>query len=245
MMRTNDYPIIIRMDDIWQGMDRNKFIRYVEFFGSVGIKPLLGVIPLNEDKTIGGRDTYDAFYSMIGDLVHNRGYSVAMHGVHHVYTSNSRGLNTCRRKSEFAGLSVDEQRQLLELGKKELEQNGVYTDIFMPPGHSYDYNTLKALYSTGFRYLTDGMSLMPYSIYGIKCIPADSAYRLHRFGILTVCIHSETDDFERISAFLEANLDNVIEFSDAYNIREISYFKARAQEVMRLLVRGVISKIAS
>ena len=58
----------------------------------------------------------------------------------------------------------------------------------------------------GYQYLSDGRSRHPYYLEGIKCIPADDAYRLHKFGILTICLHSneETEvSMDKLKLFLE------------------------------------------
>ena len=52
--------------------------------------------------------------------------------------------------------NAKEQKEKLLLGKAALENEGIYTDTFMAPGHSYDRNTLKALKTIGFEYVTDG-----------------------------------------------------------------------------------------
>lgn len=171
------YPIMVRMDDVCPRMNREKFDRYYHLLENLGIKPLLGVIPYCEDQSFTSEEDPD-FWERMKEFREN-GCPIAMHGVHHVYTSESLGLVCSRPMSEFAGLPLDKQVEILNKGKQKMIENGLDTDIFMAPGHSYDRNTLKALEKCGFRYVSDGRSFHPYEAEGIVCIPVGSSYRLH------------------------------------------------------------------
>lgn len=230
------------MDDICSTMDKVTFERYISLFDELGIKALLGLVPLPLDPKLLLYDEDPLYYVRIKQLIDN-GYEVAMHGCYHLLENHGgKALLTKRNDSEFAGLPLDSQIKLIENGKNELGRNGINTDVFMPPAHSFDDNTVKALLDTGFKYVTDGLSFKPYNVNGLKFIPADSSYRLHRIGLLTLCIHLN-DDFGRIEKFLRNNKDNVITFSEATKYDEISVIYAHFQERLRYFVRGVISLI--
>ena len=237
----NKYPIIVRVDDVCPTMNLYKFKKYLELFDDINVTPLLGIVPACQDVHLMKSKVNPEFYQMIKELI-DRGYDISMHGYTHVMEDHGgRALLTSRKTSEFSGLTYERQKELLELGKRELERHGLFTDIFMPPAHSYDVNTIKALHSVGFTAVSDGMSLYPYTFDGIKFIPADSSYRLHKAGLLTLCIHSESDDFERIASFLRTNKNRIISFKQAKKIKDISYKSARKQEIIRLWIRRIIS----
>ena len=236
------YPIIVRMDDICPQMNIMKFERYFSMLKDLGIKPLLGVIPCCKDISfIAESDPY--FWKKMKDL-RDAGCTIAMHGVHHVYTSANKGLVCNRPMSEFAGLSLESQIKLLSFGKRVMGENGLDTNIFMPPGHSYDINTLKAMKECGFRFLSDGRSFHPYEKEGIRCIPTSTGYRLHfKRGMLTVCIHSDAEEersFLLTKRFLEKNRDRIISFQAAMNSVIYPYWFCRAEEKVNLIVDSAL-----
>ena len=236
----SNYLIIIRMDDLCPTMNKDNFERYVQLFDRLKIKPLLGVVPMNRDNYLMVSDSDEFFFERITELKNN-GYSIAMHGCHHIMRDyKGRSLVTHRTTSEFSGLSLNDQIDILNRGKIELEQHGLSTDIFMPPGHSYDLNTIKALKATSFKYISDGLSTKPYDYKGIRFIPADSSFRLHKFGLLTLCIHSNEDDYNRIASFIQNNADRIITFEEAISMKTMRYSNARVQEMIRMVMRQFV-----
>lgn len=157
--------IAIRIDDITECMDWPKFLRFKAILDAHSIKPLIGVIPQNMDDTLKG-DSDGApsdFWNYISSLK-AEGYTIAMHGSQHIYTTKKGGLFPLNNFSEFAGLSYEKQLSLLNKGTALLKKNGIETDIFMAPAHSYDKNTLKALKALNFNKITDGLGKVPYSL---------------------------------------------------------------------------------
>ncbi|MBR3423503.1 MAG: DUF2334 domain-containing protein, partial [Clostridia bacterium] len=156
-----------------------------------------------------------------------------------------KGLICRRRMSEFAGLEYDVQFDKLNHGKEILEQNGLPTDVFFAPGHSYDRNTLRALSALGFRFVSDGKSRRPYVLDGIKCIPCNGPFKTHlNRGILTICVHCCAESeraFSELRAYLEANRRLLIPWSEAVKLKERSYFVSRFEERFSLLIDRLIS----
>ena len=162
----------IRLDDITEKMDWKKFLRFKELLDNYGVKPLIGVVPQNEDPKLdldeGCRDiSFDEYIRKLEE----EGWSVAMHGVSHTYTTKKGGLFPLNSDSEFAGLPYEEQYELLGYGVDLLNGRGISTDIFMAPSHSYDKNTLKALKELGFSSVTDGFGETPYIYNGMNFYP--------------------------------------------------------------------------
>lgn len=165
--------ILVRFDDICPTMNWEQFNIACDLMDRYGVKPLIGVIPDNKDSDLKNNNENQNFWSFLR-LLQNKGYTIAMHGVNHVFCSQYKGIVTNRVGSEFAGRSLGEQIEILNIGKKILEQNGIHTNIFFAPAHSYDWNTLKALRQCGFKYMSDGKSAKPYMKDSILCIPCRS-----------------------------------------------------------------------
>lgn len=76
----------------------------------------------------------------------------AVHGFNH---GNSHRSGSVR--SEFAGLTEDQQALLLKTARQALrDELGVDARVFVPPFNTYDESTLRALASTGFEVLSAG-----------------------------------------------------------------------------------------
>lgn len=239
-------PIIIRIDDVCPSMDLEKFYKYVNALKELDVKPLLGVIPLCEDESI-NYGQVDDFWTMLRQMQED-GYPIAMHGVNHVYCTRAKGLVCDRKMSEFSSISLEEQKEKLLQGKNALAKEGIYTDTFMAPGHSYDRNTLKALKSLGFEYITDGRSKYPYMLEGVKCIPATPAWKLHfSGGILTICLHPSYEaetNLNLVKELLIKEKNRVISFEEAKTIKNRSYFLCRIQEKISMATTRVLTTIS-
>lgn len=197
--------ISFRMDDICPQMDMAKFLEYKKLFDKYGIKPLLAIVPDNQDDFLKINDDYPCFWTMMRELQED-GWDIAQHGYQHIYCSNVKGIFSDRKLSEFAGLSYENQVDKIRKGKEILEQNGIITDIFVAPGHSFDVTTLRALKDCGFKYVSDGRSLHPYMYFGLKFIPCRFGIPFNFPGLNTWCIHANTStikDFNRIKKNLQ------------------------------------------
>ncbi|MDE6972988.1 MAG: DUF2334 domain-containing protein [Lachnospiraceae bacterium] len=189
--------IAVRLDDITPDMDWEGFLRFKALLDRYQVKPLIGVIPQNRDENVkgSGNGRPGDFWAYIRKL-QEEGWVVAMHGYEHVYTTQRGGLFPLNHFSEFAGLPYEKQRQMLEDGKKLLEDKGVFTDLFMAPAHSYDRNTLKALKDTGFKGITDGFGDFPYVYRGLTFYPISfrfSATLKKKKGYSTMVVHTGTN----------------------------------------------------
>jgi hypothetical protein len=163
------------------------------------------------------------FWKIMRKLQRENIADIAQHGYDHVYISESSGLMDERigfeKKSEFAGLSYRLQYRKIKNGLTILRDNGLNTDIWMAPGHTFDEKTLAVLYELGFKYITDGIGLFPFKRKNLLFIPQQfwSPSRIP-CGIGTVCIHSNNANeqlFESVRAFIRAERKNVISFYEA------------------------------
>ncbi len=214
---------IFRMDDIAPQMNWNAFWKYIEMFRSMQVKPLLGIVPDNKDQKLMLEKPNPDFWKIMRKLQQENIADIAQHGYDHVYISESSGLMDERigfeKKSEFAGLSYRVQFRKIKNGLTILRDNGLNTNIWMAPGHTFDEKTLTILYELGFQYVTDGIGLFPFKKKNLLFIPQQfwCPTRIP-FGIGTVCIHSNNDNdplFESIQAFIRAERKNVISFYQA------------------------------
>ena len=162
--------ITIRIDDITPEMDFGKFERFKAILDKHDIKPLIGVVPDNKDKKLGKAEPSADFWEYIKKL-QGEGWIVAMQGYNHVYTTRKPGMFPISDRSEFAGLSYQRQDEMIREGKRVFRRNGIITDFFMAPYHSYDKYTLKALRTNGFHRITDGFGNGPYELDGMTFFP--------------------------------------------------------------------------
>ncbi len=188
--------IAIRLDDITPTMDWQKFFAFKELLDRYGLKPLIGVVPDNQDSMLSLDEERKDFWNMILQL-QQEGWVVAMHGCTHLYDKKEGGMFPLNNFSEFAGNSLEIQREKVSSGKRLLEEKGVYTDFFMAPAHAYDENTLIALKENGFRKITDGFGKYPYhwkdlTFYPISFRMSDSLKEPE--GYTTLVVHTNTID---------------------------------------------------
>ena len=66
-----------------------------------------------------------------------KGWTIAMHGYTHVYSSEDGGINPVNLRSEFAGHSIIEQRKKISAGLKILMKNNLYPKLFFAPAHHF------------------------------------------------------------------------------------------------------------
>ena len=237
--------ITIRMDDITPDMDWESFEAFERMFRKYGIRPLLGVVPDNRDPKLSVDAPRAEFWERMRAL-QKEGWSLSMHGCHHVYHTKKGGQFPLNPQSEFAGRSRAEQERLLSDGKRILEEHGICTDIFMAPGHTFDRNTLRALKELGFSYVTDGFGKQPYVRHGMTFLPI-AFLRKFAFstkeGIMTIVIHanhSAKEELEGYDRMFAANRDSFVPYSEFLSLAcgaERQGCAARAAEYGKALLK--------
>lgn len=255
--------ILIRMDDIAPGMDMGKFRRFKRLLDEYNIRPLIGVVPDNRDPKLmveaeepeskqkkGTDEEADSednpyFWRMVRDL-QSEGWIIAMHGLHHVYTTKKGGMLPLNKQSEFAGIPYEKQLEMVTEGKKILESHGIATDFFMAPSHSYDRNTITALVEKGFRRITDGFGRDAYRRFDMTFYPIsyrkDSALTDEGEGYTTFVVHTNTltnEDFNYYSKVFETGkvvswnewlMTDPVEAGELQGIKE--YLMARIKYIL-------------
>lgn len=199
--------IAVRLDDITPDMDWERFWACKAVLDRYQVKPLIGVVPDNRDDMLKGKtkESQELAQTVMPDgkkdfgayvnRLRQEGWAVSMHGYRHIYSTKKGGLFPLNNFSEFAGVPYEEQKRMLSDGKRILKEQGIETDLFMAPAHSYDANTLRALKETGFSALTDGFGSRPYRYKGLTFYPI--SFHLSRTlkkkeGFSTMVIHTQT-----------------------------------------------------
>ncbi len=213
--------IAIRLDDITPTMDWQKFFSFKELLDRYGLKPLIGVVPDNQDSMLSLDEERKDFWNMILQL-QQEGWVVAMHGCTHLYDQKEGGMFPLNNFSEFAGNSLEIQREKVSSGKRLLEEKGVYTDFFMAPAHAYDENTLVALKENGFNKITDGFGKYPYhwkdlTFYPISFCMSDSLKEPE--GYTTLVVHTNTiDNMDYYEKMLRDHRESFISYGEYLKI---------------------------
>lgn len=211
--------IAVRLDDITPDMDYDKFYKMKQLLDTYQIKPLIGVVPFNEDKNLKKNPVIEDFSGFLRELL-QEGYVAALHGYQHLYSSKKGGLFPLNHFSEYAGVSFEKQDKMIQKGKERLREWGIDTDIFMAPGHTFDKNTMKALKKNGFHYITDGFGKQPYLRNGLVFLPiaikqADCYQQSD--GYTTLVFHTNTleeGDFHRYQKLFEDNKESFVSYSE-------------------------------
>lgn len=201
--------IILRFDDITNKMNWSNFNKIKESLLKYKIRPIIGVIANCKDPYFDNFEENEHFWNDIHELYLN-GWEIAIHGYDHFYINNNPGNLKINKRSEFAGLSYDEQYVKIYNSLKIFEKNNIYPRLFMAPSHSYDDVTLKVLFDLNINLITDGYGFNAYFKSNIIHIPQLTSFfvtafisrRLH----FTVCIHlNELSEKEII--ILNNNID--------------------------------------
>lgn len=230
--------LLFRLDDITPGLNKENFNRIEKIFDAFDVKPMIGVVPCNEDEHLivdeefrpvtdeEGKPVSDKEGKLVSDKkqeefwdnikrLQDKGWTIALHGYKHVYVNEQKGLLEANPFSEFAGVDYEEQVDIISKGKDILESYGLKVGYFMAPGHTFDENTLKALAVNGISRITDGYTDKPYIREGITFVPCTLTEPKVPEGIDTVCIHLNNwkdTEFEALEAFLKTNVGLVTGF---------------------------------
>jgi len=212
--------ILIRLDDIAENMNWDLMERSEILFDKYKVKPVLGVIPNNQDKDLLSHPRRNNFWDLVRNWK-NKGWKISMHGFTHVYDSKSNKKDYFGHDggSEFCGHPLDIQTQRIKDGLKKFKEENIEIKSFFAPNHTYDSNTFTALKNSGINEIIDGYGLMPYIENEIKFIP-QLLYKVHMlpFGIQSTQIHLNywnESDFNNFETFVENNQKKIISYEKA------------------------------
>lgn len=217
--RKNGY--LIRLDDACPTMDTKKWQRMEDILDAHGVRPMVGVIPDNNDPKQMINSADNGFWSKCKTW-ERKGWEIALHGYDHCFISDKgmSGLNPLWARSEFAGVSLEKQKEKIRKGVAKLRTNGIEPKIFFAPAHTYDDNTLQALREeSNIRIISDTIATKPYRKGDFVFIPQLGGHcvEIKIPGTYTFCLHPSTmteTNFETIEFFLQAHKDEMLGFDE-------------------------------
>lgn len=212
---------LIRLDDACPTMDRAKWQRMFSILDRYDVKPMVGIIPHNEDPNQKIDAPDDGFWNKAKQW-EQKGYAIALHGYNHCYISDKglEGVNPLWSRSEFAGVPLDVQKQKIRDGFEILSEHGVKPKYFFAPSHTFDENTLKALKEcTDIRIISDTIATEPYRKGDFVFLPQLGGHcvEMKIKGIWTFCLHPSTmtdANFEAAEIFLKIHKNEFIGFDE-------------------------------
>lgn len=205
--------IFVRLDDACPTMDKNKWDKFENILDKYGIKPMVGIIPFCEDPNLLKNDPDEKFWDKAIQW-QEKGWSIALHGYNHVYLTDDAGINSLWKRSEFAGVPLEEQKEKIRKGYNILKNRGITPKYFFAPSHTFDLNTISALLDeTDIRIISDTWGLEPYRSHNIIFIPQQMGHfsNIRIPGYWTICFHPNnmTDQqFEKVEKYISNNKEN-------------------------------------
>ena len=186
---------LIRLDDALPTMCVDKWTAIENMLDKYGIKPMVAVIPDNQDKEMNFGEVNPDFWVQVKRWK-DKGWAVGMHGYNHLYHSVERknSIVPLQDQSEFVGLDLETQKTKFEKALNIFLQKGVKPDLFIAPSHSFDENTIRAMKTeTELNIVSDGIALSPFHVDGVCFVPQQLwTFKYRPFGVWTICLHPNT-----------------------------------------------------
>jgi predicted deacetylase len=181
---------LVRFDDVCPTMNWAVWDTIEPLLIGNGVRPLLAVVPDNRDAALEVGAPLDDFWSRVRAW-QARGWAIGLHGYQHRYVTAEPGLLGLDARSEFVGLTEDEQAQKLSSALAIFRREGVRADIWIAPGHSFDATTIATLRRLGVNAVSDGFEPFPArDADGTFWVPQQLwRFRELPFGVWTVCMH--------------------------------------------------------
>lgn len=205
---------IFRIDDVVPWMNWDNFNKIEKIFDKYWMKPIIWVVPNNQDFSIWNDNYTQEFWNKIKKL-HDKWWTVAQHWYHHKYVNKNWWILNINHYWEFAWLTHEKQFEMIKKWKDILEKN-LWFKIkwWMAPAHSFDRTTCKILNELKFEYITDWLALYPFTKYWLKWVPQQIWKPMNKkFGIWTICLHiNEYDErfIQRIEEFCKDNQNLIL-----------------------------------
>lgn len=212
------FSFIIRLDDACPTMNHQKWNRMERLLDKYGVKPIVGIIPDCKDSEVDFQNEIDCDFWKKAKRWQKKGWEISQHGLNHIFHNTPLETKYFQKNignyTEFAGLSYNEQMDMLEKGYQILVKHGITATSFFAPAHTYDMNTVKACKDSGhFKYISDGYSLRVFNKAGMTFIPAAfDTPRKMPVGLYTFVFHpSKMDDvgFKNLENFLANNIEHL------------------------------------
>lgn len=132
------FRFLIRLDDACQTMHKANWDRIEEILDLYSIKPIVGVIPDCKDRhPVFNNPRDDLFWDKVKSW-ENKGWEIALHGLHHTYHKMSKGSKTFQLNiepiTEFVGVDMEKQERMIRTGISILKEHGIHPTCFFCTG---------------------------------------------------------------------------------------------------------------
>jgi predicted deacetylase len=197
---------LLRFDDLCPTMDRGRWMRFVPLLERFGIRPILAVVPDNQDAGLQLGPADAGFWDQMRAM-QAAGATIGLHGYRHLCVAAGRGLVPLHERTEFAGVPLEVQRGWVRAGLAILKSRGLEARVWVAPRHGLDWRTVEVLRGEGIEVVSDGLARRPYRERGVVWIPQQLWGPVEkRAGLWTICFHANTasdDSVRELEAFLE------------------------------------------
>lgn len=214
----------MRLDDASEYMDVEKWQRMEDLLDKYHIRPIVGVIPDNQDPDMVGVYPKDEHFWEKVQRWKEKGWTIALHGYTHVFETRDGGLNPVNDRSEFAGVPLERQKEKIRLGVSVFLEHGFEPEVFFAPAHTFDENTLNALKDeSNIRIISDTIANDVYFENGFYFIPQQSGrVRKLPFNVVTFCYHPNIineENYVSLDLFLDKNWMKFAKIKDMEFVR--------------------------
>jgi hypothetical protein len=210
---------LIRLDDACHQMNHKNWTRIEKLLDRFKVRPIVAVVPDNKDPKL-NFGSYDPDFWRKVQIWRDKGWAVALHGYQHtMHPTNVKLILPFYQRSEFAGLSYEDQARKLLKAWSLFIKNGVEPKIWVAPAHCFDELTLEAIRNnTNIRVVSDGIARGPFYQLGFFWIPQQLwKFEKKLSGLWTVCLHPSTmteKDFQKLELSLSEYYEKTIAFND-------------------------------
>lgn len=221
---------LIRLDDASEYMDIEKWNRIEKILDRYNIKPIVGIIPNNEDNELVNKYSKNLEFWEKVKVWRKKEWEIALHGFNHVCSTNDGGINPVNNRSEFAGVKIEVQRQKIRDGIKAFKSKDINPKVFFAPSHTFDKNTLEALkIESNIRIISDTVANNLYKDGEFYFIPQQSGHvQKLPFKLVTFCYHPNNMsefDFNLLESFVKKNRNEFGSFEDIiFKDRKLRFF---------------------
>jgi predicted deacetylase len=213
--------VLIRFDDLCHNMNWEIWDKLEIILDKYNVKPILAVIPNNADPKIDYGNYRTDFWNVVREW-QKKGWTIAIHGYDHMYINRYSGIIGITNHSEFAHIGYEAQRQKLTKAQEIFTTEGIYSNIFIAPSHSFDKDTLRILKELNIYIICDGFAPNIYiDKHGLIWIPCQKWNFRKLLGnkLYTICIHHNSfsdHDVQQFEVNIEKNLRNIVSVQELH-----------------------------
>lgn len=218
---------ILRIDDACPTMDKDKWERIETILDRFNIKPIVAVIPDNNDPEMKIDDSDSNFWNKVKKW-EQKGWFIGLHGYDHLYITKNSGIIPINKQSEFAGVDIEIQRMKIREAVKIFDSYGINPNVWIAPSHAFDKDTMRVLKEeTNIRIISDGIAFYPYFEDGFFWIPQQNWHLSEKKeGVWTSCYHPNymnEEDFIELEFFIQKHKHDFV--PDIYSL--LKKYKSR------------------